>query len=137
MKLDISKTTFPLLHQSASEEQPCKIGNINRLANKPAYLSVEFSSDGSQRAKSSVLSGETRQAAGSPSTKLRQVQGRDNQGKSTGIRDAITRWDRDERFRAKEYNTKVIVALAWMRIVRFAEAGTQDTHPLYSSDPSG
>ncbi|EWG47929.1 hypothetical protein FVEG_16213 [Fusarium verticillioides 7600] len=43
--------------------------------------------------------------------------------KAQAIRGAINAWDRDQRNRVEEYNTKLIIALARMRVDRFAEAG--------------
>ncbi|KAI1030614.1 hypothetical protein LB505_004145 [Fusarium chuoi] len=95
--------------------------NINRLANKPACLSVEFSSESEGKEFRLVW-----RDKGGSRVPVDYAKYKEGITKAKAIQGAITRWDRDERFRVEEYNTKVIVALARMRIVRFAKAGTQD-----------
>ncbi|WKT43257.1 hypothetical protein QSH57_008093 [Fusarium oxysporum f. sp. vasinfectum] len=63
---------------------------------------------------------------GSTKVPVEYVKYKEGMAKAMAIEGAITNWDRNERARAENFNTKLIIALARMRIVRFAKAGTQD-----------
>ncbi|EXL62706.1 hypothetical protein FOCG_01211 [Fusarium oxysporum f. sp. radicis-lycopersici 26381] len=96
-----------------------KQDNDHRMANSPAFLSVEFSSEAEGREFRLVW-----KDGGSTKVPVEYVKLKDGMTKAKAIEGAIINWDRNERSRVEEYNTKLIIALARMRIVRFAEAGT-------------
>ncbi|KAM5514205.1 hypothetical protein FOXYSP1_05171 [Fusarium oxysporum f. sp. phaseoli] len=93
----------------------------HRMAGKPAFLSVEFSSEAEGGEFCLVW-----KDGGSTKVPVEYVKYKEGMAKAMAIEGAITNWDRNERARAENFNTKLIIALARMRIVRFAKAGTQD-----------
>ncbi|KAG5773548.1 hypothetical protein H9Q72_000739 [Fusarium xylarioides] len=95
--------------------------NPNRMALKPAYLTVEFSSE--SEGKEFRLVWRDERGTRIPVDYVRYHEG---VTKAHAILKAIKAWDRDLRSRVEDYNTKLIIALARMRIVRFAKAGTQN-----------
>ncbi|EXA50620.1 hypothetical protein FOVG_03239 [Fusarium oxysporum f. sp. pisi HDV247] len=93
----------------------------HRMAGKPAFLSVEFSSEAEGGEFCLVW-----KDGGSTKVPVEYVKYKEGMAKAMAIGGAITNWDRNERAGAENFNTKLIIALARMRIVRFAKAGTQD-----------
>ncbi|KAG5788843.1 hypothetical protein H9Q69_012092 [Fusarium xylarioides] len=91
------------------------------MALKPAYLTVEFSSE--SEGKEFRLVWRDERGTRIPVDYVRYHEG---VTKAHAILKAIKAWDRDLRSRVEDYNTKLIIALARMRIVRFAKAGTQN-----------
>ncbi|EMT65133.1 hypothetical protein NOF04DRAFT_12400 [Fusarium oxysporum II5] len=96
-----------------------KQDNDHRMASAPAFLSVEFSSEAEGREFRLVW-----KDGGSTKVPVEYVKLIDGMTKAKAIEGAIMNWDRNERARVEEYNTKLIIALARMRIIRFAKAGT-------------
>ncbi|KAF5970708.1 hypothetical protein FBULB1_9587 [Fusarium bulbicola] len=97
--------------------------NPRRMARSPAYMSVKL-----EGAAGTDLELYWKDEGGS-AVSSKFVKFKDGVTKPKAIETATINWDKREMARVEEYNTKLIIALARMRIVRFAKVGTE--HPPY------
>ncbi|CVK93246.1 hypothetical protein FPRO06_02921 [Fusarium proliferatum] len=98
--------------------------NPQRMANCPAYMSVKF--EPNSEGKDFKISWKDE---GGSTVSSEFVRFNTGMSKDEAVELAITNWDKHERTRVHKYNTELIIALARMRIVRFARDGT--ANPLY------
>lgn len=98
--------------------------NPRRMARAPAYMSVKFEANSQGKEFKTCWKDEGGLTVSSEFVKLKE-----GFTKAKAIEAAIVNWDKCERARVEKFNTELIIALARMRIVRFAREET--ANPLY------
>ncbi|KAF4332686.1 hypothetical protein FBEOM_13524 [Fusarium beomiforme] len=121
VKSDFVKFAPGITRAQAIEKAIVNYDKHNRRANEPTYLSVEFDHESDSKDFNLVWKDGASNKAPARYAKL-------NEGmtKAQAIESAILNWDKNERLIVDKYNTKLIIALARMRIVRFAKEGTNN-----------
>lgn len=93
--------------------------NPHRMAQAAAYMSAKFESN--SEGKDFKLCWKDK---GGLTVGAEFVRFKEGVTKAQAIESTIVNWDKCERARVEKYNTELIIALARMRIVRFAREGT-------------
>ncbi|RKK87723.1 hypothetical protein BFJ69_g475 [Fusarium oxysporum] len=89
------------------------------MARTPAYMSVKFEANSQGKEFKTFWKDEGGLNVSSEFVKLKE-----GFTKAKAIEAAIVNWDKCERARVEKFNTELVIALARMRIVRFAREGT-------------